>query len=90
MQCIRRRPDSVGCDARVRRLCGQDSYISVLSVCNGLGRLAIGFATDSLEKHVSRPFFCVVSLLLLTFGHISLCFLNLHGLYFGFGVTGAT
>lgn len=59
---------------------GAEVYVSVLSACNCVGRMAAGAVSDLLRRHVSRPMFLVASCAAMGAGMLGLASTGIHGL----------
>jgi MFS family permease len=67
---------------------GQDVYVILLSVSNCLGRLLVGIFSDSFSKRLSRPWICLVCVVIMIGGQVTLAFADLNTLYLGVILTG--
>jgi len=67
---------------------GQDVYVILLSVSNCLGRLLVGIFSDAFSKRLSRPWICLLCILIMVGGQVTLAFADLNSLYLGVILTG--
>ena len=68
--------------------CFQETFVTMLSVCNCLGRLFAGYLSDRYAKYVTKELLLVVFAAMMSCSHLVLMGANINLLYLGCIMTG--